>query len=86
MVLFILCLAFYAQSAALFSTLEPHHVTGHCCVLCHIGSLPFLEIAALGHFSPIIAVERLIAHPDFHASHDVLLTANSSRAPPACLL
>jgi len=82
-VLFLLCLMVCAQTAAVFASVEPHHATGHCCVLCHIGSIPFLETAARAFFAPIVVVERLIHNPDFEASHDVLLTANSSRAPPA---
>lgn len=79
----LLCLMFYAQSAALLAAIEPHHATGHCCLLCHVGSLPFLEIATPASIAPIAVVERLIPIPDFQASHDVLLSANSSRAPPA---
>jgi hypothetical protein len=81
--LFLICLMFYAQSAALFAAIEPHHDTGHSCLLCHVGSLPFLEIATPAPIAPIVVVERLVANPDFEASRDVLLNANSSRAPPA---
>lgn len=82
LVLFLLCLMFYMQSA-LFAAPDAHHATGHCCLLCHIGSLPFLSITAAAPVAPIVVVARLISNPDFQASHDVLLSANSSRAPPA---
>jgi hypothetical protein len=82
-VLFLLCLMVVAQSAALFSEVEPHHAAGHCCVLCHVGSLHFVDIVASVPVAPIVVVERLIPNPDSEASHDVLLSANSSRAPPA---
>jgi hypothetical protein len=80
-VLFLLCLMVYAQSAALLSALEPHHA-GHCCLLCHVGSLPFLETAAPATVAPVVVVERLLPNPHFEASPDILLNANSSRAPP----
>ena len=82
-VLFLLCLMVVAQSVALFGAPEPEHVTGHCCLLCHLGTLPFLEITTGLGVAPIELIERLIPNPDFEASHDVLLTSNSSRAPPA---
>ena len=81
-VLFLLCLMFCAQTAALLASLEPHHATGHCCFLCHAGSLPALEIKTQASVAPIVFVERLLPNPDFEASHDVLLSTNSSRAPP----
>jgi hypothetical protein len=82
-VLFLLSLMVYAQSAASFSAPEPHDATGHCCLLCHVGTLPFLQITTVLAMAPVLQVERLIPNPDFEASHDVLLNANSSRAPPA---
>jgi hypothetical protein len=81
-VLFLLCVVVLAQSAALLSAIEPHHATGHCCVLCHVGSLPFLESSAPASLAPNVIVERLIPIPDFEAWHDVLIKSNSSRAPP----
>src|SRR5579872_2855166 len=84
-IVFLLCLMSFAQSAAL-SAPESHHSSGgHCCPLCHLGSLPFLEITTASSIAPVVLVERLIPNPDFEASHDVLLNANSSRAPPANL-
>jgi len=77
-----LCLLLYAQSA-LFAAPEVHHPTGHCCLLCHIGSLPFLTIATAALIVTIAVVERLIPIPDCEPAHDVLLRANSSRAPLA---
>jgi len=82
-VLFLLCVVVFAQSAALLSAIEPHHATGHCCILCHIGSLPFVESASPASVAPNVIVERLIPNPDTKSWHDVLLNSNSSRAPPA---
>lgn len=83
LVFLLLCVTVYAQSAALLAAIEPHHATGHCCVLCHVGSLPFLEIASIGSVAPIVILEGFVANSDFASSHDVLLGTNSSRAPPA---
>jgi hypothetical protein len=81
-VLFLLCLMAWAQTVALFGVTETHHSAGHCCPLCHLGSLPFLYITNAASVAPVAIVERFLSKPDFEASHDVLLTANSSRAPP----
>jgi hypothetical protein len=80
--LMFLGLLFLAQSAALLQAIEPHHSTEHCCLLCHVGSLPFVETEIAMPAAPIVVVDRLVMPPDFQASHDVLLNANSSRAPP----
>ena len=82
-VLFLLCLMVVAQSAALFGATETHHSAGHCCPLCHLGSMPFVHITTAASIAPVAVVERLIPNPDVEASRDVLLNANSSRAPPA---
>jgi hypothetical protein len=83
-VVFLLCLMSYAQSIAL-SAPESHHSSGHCCPLCHLGSLPYLHVTTAASVEPVVFVERLIPNPDFEASRDVLLSANSSRAPPVNL-
>jgi hypothetical protein len=82
-VLILLCVMVFAQSAALFSAIEPHHATGHCCILCHVGSLPFLGTGGVVAVAPTLRVERLSPNSDHQSTHDVLLNANSSRAPPA---
>ena len=82
-VLLLLCLMVCAQSAALFAASETHHAAGHCCPLCHLGSLPFLHITTARSMAPIGVIARLIPIPDAKTSRDVLLTSNSSRAPPA---
>jgi hypothetical protein len=73
----------WGQSAGLLATREPHHACGHCCLLCHVGPLPFLQTTSGARLAPIMLLERLAPNPDFEASHDVLPSANSSRAPPA---
>lgn len=82
-VLFLACLLISGQSTALLSTGEPHHATEHCCLLCHVGALPFLQAVNVATVEPPIVLERLMADPNFEASPDVLPSANCSRAPPA---
>jgi hypothetical protein len=82
-VLFLLTLMLYAQLAVLFAQPEAHQADGHCCVLCHLGSLPFLQVATAPPPSPMVVVERLIPNRNIEALRDVLLNVNSSRAPPA---
>ncbi|HEY3839949.1 MAG TPA: hypothetical protein VGL72_25435 [Bryobacteraceae bacterium] len=79
----LLCLTFLGQSADLLAAIEPHTSTEHCCLLCHVGSLPFLETEIPLPAAPIVVVDRLVMPPDVQASHDVLLNSHSSRAPPA---
>lgn len=82
-VLFLLCLMLYAQLAVLFAQPEAHQADGHCCVLCHLGTLPLVQVAAGPPPSPIVVVDRFIPNAGVDASRDVLLNVNSSRAPPA---
>lgn len=81
-ILFLLGLMLYAQLAVLFAQPETHQAAGHCCVLCHLGTLPFLHVAAGPPPSPIVVVERLVSSRGPEALRDVLLNVNSSRAPP----
>lgn len=82
-VLFLLGLMLFAQLAVLFAQPEAHQADGHCCVLCHLGSLPFLQVAAGPPASPMVVVERVIPNRAIESLRDVLLSLNSSRAPPA---
>ena len=82
-VLFVLCLTIFAQTSALRESFEWHDDTGHCCVLCHAGSLPFLETTSGAALAPAVTVEGLVAHPEPEGLREVLLKSNSSRAPPS---
>lgn len=82
-VLFLLCLMLYAQFAVMFGPPEAHRAAGHCCVLCHLGTLPFLHVATVPPASPMVVVARVIPNPGIEALRDVLVNVNSSRAPPA---
>ncbi|HEY2019034.1 MAG TPA: hypothetical protein VGH38_36260 [Bryobacteraceae bacterium] len=65
------------------SSLEPHHSPDHCCLLCHVGPMPLVKGATTATAAPILSVVWLAAHPNFQPTHEVLLSASSSRAPPA---
>jgi len=71
-----------AQSAALASEHHAHHATDHCCLLCHIGVLPFLQVASEMPVAPDAAVGWLTWEPGSGLFHDGLLVSKSSRAPP----
>jgi len=45
-----------AQSAAFESANEQHHSQDHCCTLCHVGPLQFLEASASAAVAPIFEV------------------------------
>lgn len=82
-VLFLLCLMLYAQMAVLFAQPEAHQADGHCCVLCHLGTLPFLQVAAGPPASPIVVVDHFIPSRGIETLRDALPNVNASRAPPA---
>jgi hypothetical protein len=42
-VLLLLCLVLVAQSSVFASATRPHHSEDHCCLLRHLGPLPFLN-------------------------------------------
>lgn len=82
-VLLLLCLLVVAQSAAFASVNEQHHSQDHCCLLCHVGPLPFLHTNVSAVVIPVLSMVWLEPVSDFIATHDVLLSTSSSRAPPA---
>lgn len=82
LVLLLLCVTIAAQSSALDPRHESHHAPGHCCLVCHLGSLPYLRTSVPAAVTPVFLVTWLAATPDFQPFHDVLLTASCSRAPP----
>jgi hypothetical protein len=76
-----LCAIVCAQTASLaFEHRE--HSSEHCCRLCHLGPLPFLQAAPVAHVAPIIALAWFAPVPEDDTTHQVLLRAASSRAPP----
>jgi hypothetical protein len=83
LILLLLSVTIAAQSSALDPRHESHHAPGHCCLVCHLGSLPFLRTSVPAPVTPVFLVTWLAPSSDFQPFHEVLLTASSSRAPPA---
>jgi len=82
LILVLLCVTIAAQSSALDPRHESHHTPGHCCLVCHLGSLPFLRTSVPAAVTPVFLVTWLAPAPDFQPLHEVLLAASPSRAPP----
>jgi hypothetical protein len=83
LVLLLVCLTLCGQSLALASQEESHHAPDHCCLLCHVGPLPFLQTTVTATVTPIFQVAWLAPAPDFEPIHQVPLFECSSRGPPA---
>jgi hypothetical protein len=79
----LLCLILAGQFLALASQEESHHASDHCCLLCHVGPLPFLQTAVTRGVTPVFQIAWLDPTPDFWPTHQVLLAASFSRGPPA---
>jgi hypothetical protein len=60
-----------------------HHATEHCCVLCHVGPLPFLRATTTAAIAPVFHLVWLESNPHGESDREVLAAASSSRAPPA---
>jgi hypothetical protein len=82
LVLFLLCLMVSAQFSALSAQSQPHQPTDHCCLLCHVGPMVFLQTSVSGLAAPVFQVVWLAPLPQVEATPDVLLVPRSSRAPP----
>ena len=83
LIVLLLCLTVSAQSSTFDPRHASHHEPGHCCLLCHLGSLPFVRTVAPAAVVPVFLTSWLAPSPEFQAFHEVLLSASSSRAPPA---
>src|SRR5690349_1523840 len=82
LVLFLLCSTVYAQSSALELENGHHHSPEHCCTLCHIGPLPFLQGVASAYVPPVLSVVWLPPSAELDPTHQEFLSQSSSRAPP----
>jgi len=82
-VIVLLLCAFFAQSSAFESEHQQHNSSQHCCLLCHIGPLPFVQAGAIATAEPLVAIAWLPPSDPRHRKHDVLPSSDSSRAPPA---
>ena len=82
-VLLLLCLTMVAQSSALSAQSESHHSPDHCCLLCHVGPLPFLQASVTALLSPVFQVVWLAPPAYSETTSDVRVVPSPSRAPPA---
>ena len=83
LILLLVCLTLLGQSLALVSQEESHHASDHCCLLCHVGPLPFVQTAVSATVMPVFLVAWILPAPDFELAHSAQLFASSSRGPPA---
>jgi uncharacterized membrane protein len=79
----VLLYAMVCAQTALLSSEHSHNSSQHCCGLCHVGPIPFLQPVVAAVLAPIVALAWLASASDRDSPHEVLLTAGSSRAPPA---
>jgi hypothetical protein len=82
-VLLLLCVMVLAQSASLSAQGESHHSSDHCCLLCHVGPLPFLQTTVSAGRAPVFQVVWLASPAHFETTADVLVVPSPSRGPPA---
>jgi hypothetical protein len=82
-VLLLLCLVLAAQTAGFASANDEHRNQGHCCLLCHVGPLPFLHTNVSALVAPAFRVIWLEPPQDLVATPEILCPIRSSRAPPA---
>jgi hypothetical protein len=83
LIVLLLCVTGLAQFAALLGQPESHRPSDHCCLLCHVGPIPFLEASASSAIAPVFEVVWFTPATDVATTHDVLLRASAARAPPA---
>jgi hypothetical protein len=81
-VILLLC-AVVAQCAARDFETVHHNASQHCCLLCHIGPLPFVQAAVASTAEPSVAIAWLPVIRHRPGKHEVSLLTDSSRAPPS---
>ena len=81
-ILFVLCLTAIAQSNAVALQHEAHHSTEHCCLLCHVGPLPFLQVSVVSARAPVFRTVWLAPSPESESVREAAGPIRSSRAPP----
>ena len=82
LVLLLMCAVVGAQAAS-FVAAQTHEHSQHCCGLCHVGSLPFVQSEVSSAFVPVLSVAWMEQSCAFDFTHDVLFVIGHSRAPPA---
>lgn len=83
LIVLLLCVTSMAQFAALLGQPEAHRSSEHCCMLCHVGPLPFLQASTTSVVAPVFEVVWLAQGAEIASTHDVLLPSSPARAPPA---
>ena len=81
-ILLLLCVTVRAQSSALSAPGESHRSPDHCCLLCHLGPLPFLQTSVSAAWAPVFQVVWLAAPATFETICDFRVVPYPSRAPP----
>lgn len=81
--MFLLCVTIAAQSTAISSEHQQHRSTDHCCLLCHVGPLPFLHTGVAVTVTPVLAVAWIAHQSESESDDDGILVTGSSRAPPS---
>ena len=82
-IVLLLCVTGIAQMAALVGEPESHHSADHCCLLCHMGPLHFLQASTSTGLAPVFAVVWLTPAAEEATAHDVQLPFSPARAPPS---
>jgi hypothetical protein len=82
-IVLLLCVTGIAQMAALVGEPESHHSADHCCLLCHMGPLHFLEASTSTGLVPVFAVVWLTPAAEVATVYDVQLPSSPARAPPS---
>lgn len=85
LVLFV-CLVVFAQSASLSAQFESHHATDHCCLLCHVGAIPFLQVAVASRLTPVFREVWFAPPVDVVMAGESVPLIRASRAPPQSAL
>jgi len=83
LLLLLLCATVCAQSAAAASEHSHQDPSQHCCGLCHIGSLPFIQPSISEAGAPAVSIAWLEFVAPLEIIHEPPVTAGGSRAPPA---
>ncbi len=81
--LLLLCALLCGESAALTPDHQRHQSQNHSCLVCQVGSLPFLGRAIAAPSAGIVLLARLGNTDSFTAPQELRCAVRCSRAPPA---
>jgi hypothetical protein len=82
LLLLLLCTTLCAQTASVAAEHLHQHSSQHCCGLCHVGPLPFLQPSTSAALALMFAPAWLELQDRPGVPREALLAAGSSRAPP----